>query len=179
MSPTSLPLSSDDNINEGSNMAACKPDGIVSLQVRQERSLEVDHKPKINNLAWYFADVTALTHGGDDGHGIRDEEADSFTREILMNPAQVIGLSGCDKQLQNYLQTPVARNRLTGQPLLMPADGDIESQSSAFEYLVMRAREPLSVLVGVRALTGKQLILKNGDACFTNATETSWHTAGR
>ena len=195
MSPTSLALSSvldDDDINEVINMAACRPERTVSMEqsffdgmtklARQERNLEVDHsapiKPK-GNLGWYFADVRALTHGGDDGHGIRDEEADSLRRAILTNPAQIIGLSGCDRQLEKDLGAAVATNRLTGQPLLEPAVADSVSQVSAFQHLVMRGREPFSVLVGVRALTGKQLTLKNGDAWSTHATETSWHTAGR
>ena len=55
----------------------------------------------------------------------------------------------------------MATNRLTGQPLLEPAVADSVSQVSAFQHLVMRGREPFSVLVGVRALTGTQLTLNN------------------
>ena len=154
-------------------------DGMTN-PARREQNLAVDHSSPIlpyGNAGWYFANVGALTHHVDNGLGIRDQEADSLRNETLTNPAQIIGLAECDRELEMALEVAVAGKELTG--ILEPAVADSASAVSSFAHLVWRAKEPLPVLLGVRALTGKQLILKNGDACFTNATETSWHTAGR
>ena len=135
-------------------------DGMTN-PARREQNLAVDHSSPIlpyGNAGWYFANVGALTHHVDDGLGIRDQEAVSLRNEILTNPAQIIGLAECDRELEMALEVAVAGKELTGKPLLEPAVADSASAVSSFAHSVWRGKEPLPVLLGVRALTGKQLI---------------------
>ena len=101
-----------------------------------------------------------------------------FRQDILRNPAQIMGLVACDEALEGELEVAVA-TREPGKPLLEPAVADSANAVAAFAHLGWRGKERLSNYLGVRALTAKKLVQKNGNACFMNATETSWHSAGR
>ena len=120
---------------------------------------DAEEKPevvsRIGNAGWYYGNWGSLTQK--DGQAHNAQMAKQIRHVLKRNPAQIIGLCECEAALDALLQEPPDESPQQAKP----QSGRLERP--AFEYLTMRGQEASSVLLGVRANTGRRVELLHWD----------------
>ena len=123
------------------------PPAVAEGKGTRLRSSVLNDRADVGNIGFFFGNWGQRTKQKD------GRVQDNIDAQIKKNPAQIIGLTECEKETQAVLESPAVAGDSNHE------GGSCFEARRSHEYITLRGKEEVSVLVGVRSAVAEKMEL--------------------